>query len=84
VTPPATALEQALQVLARRDQQRLGVHLPKPSEAEASQPVPVLGFTEEWLDPDLALEHRLQEGGRVVVTSHAVEVVSVEGAASAW
>src|SRR5262249_49077419 len=54
---PAPSLEQPLQVLPARDQQRFDIHVVEPAQAEAAQAVPVLRLAEERLHPDLALAH---------------------------
>jgi hypothetical protein len=60
-----------------RDQQRFDVDLPEASKPEPTQAVPILGFTEEWLDPDLPLGHRLLVHSRLVIGTHTVEVLGV-------
>jgi hypothetical protein len=77
-SPPASLPEQSFQVLAGRDQQRLGVHLPQPPKPEAAQAMPFLGFAKEGLDPGPSLVHRLPIGGRLVVGPHVAEVISVQ------
>ena len=72
--------EQALQVLAGRDQQRLAVDLLQSPQAEPPQAVPVLGFGEQWLHPDLAFAHGLGVGLGGVVAADPVEVGLLQAA----
>src|SRR5262249_12084793 len=44
------ALRQSLQIQDPADQVRLLLHMPPASTSEAAQPVPVLAFTEQFLD----------------------------------
>src|SRR5215208_7320201 len=71
---PPSLPEEPLQVLAGRDQQRLGVHLPEPSQPEPLEAVPVLGLAEQRLDPDAPLAHGLSVGGGLVVPADTVQV----------
>src|SRR5918997_6580202 len=75
---PPSLPEEPLQVLAGRDQQRLGVHLPEPSQPEPLEAVPVLGLTEQRLDPDAPLAHGLSVGVGLVVSADTVQVGFVE------
>ncbi len=56
---PAPFLEEPLQVLPSGDQQRLAIDPPEPSQPKPSQPMPVFGFREQRLDPDLPFAHGL-------------------------
>ena len=70
-------------VLASRNEERLTVDPLQPTQAEATQAMPVLGFGKERFDPHLSFAHRLGvglgrvvgarpvQGGLVEVTSHA-------------
>src|SRR4051812_37069542 len=78
--PPAGGHEPALEVLPRRRQQALGVHLHQAAEAELAQAVPLLGLPEEGFDPHLPLTEGLLVGLGGVVAPHPVEVRLVEGA----
>jgi hypothetical protein len=49
---PVGGGQPALEVLARRRQQALGVHLRQAAQADLPQAVPLLGLPEERLDPD--------------------------------
>src|SRR5260221_7797672 len=49
----------ALEILAGGDEQRLHVHVGQPAEQEPAELVPLFRLAEAWLDPDLALAHRL-------------------------
>src|SRR5215204_2987424 len=77
---PAELPEQSFQVLAGRDQQCFAVDLPEPSESEPAQPVPVLRFAEQRLDPDAPFPHRLLVGGGLVVVPDPVQIRLVEAA----
>jgi hypothetical protein len=66
-------LEQPLEVLPRREQERLTIDAPEPSQAEPSHAMPLLAFCEERFDPYLALAHRLGVGLALVVCADPVE-----------
>lgn len=61
---PASSLEQPLEVLSGGNQQSLAVDSPQTAQPKASHPMPLFAFSEERLDPDLALAHRLLVRGR--------------------
>src|SRR4051812_4258217 len=80
MTPaPPGRHQEALEILTSGYQQALAVDLQETPEPEAAQPVPVLGFSKERLDPDLPFAHRLPVNLGGVVAADLLQVVSREG-----
>jgi hypothetical protein len=67
-------VEPALQVLPRRDQQRLDVDVNQVPQPKLPQAMPRPGFREEGLDPRIALPECLLAGGRPSVAADTIEV----------
>src|SRR5919112_5345777 len=72
--PPAGCRQPALQILPSCDEQPLDVCHDEAPQPEATQPMPLLGFGKEWLDPALPFAHRLLVGRGRVVAAHPVEI----------
>src|SRR5215218_9230898 len=77
---PADRGQPALEVLTSGHQQALDVDVRETPEPESAQPVPVLGLSEQRLDPDLPFPHRLPIDLGRVVAADILKVISIEGA----
>lgn len=75
---PSGCLKPSLQVLSSCDQKRLDVDVDESMQLESLEPMPRLRFGEQRFDPHAPLARRLREGRRVVVRSHAFQVLSIE------
>lgn len=81
--PPTPHREQPLEVLTQGGHNPLAIHLAQASQAEAPQAVPLLGFSEQRLNPDPALLVDLLVGRRLVVAVNAFQVGLIKTPADA-
>src|SRR5262249_25405350 len=77
---PAPLLQQPLQVLPAGYQEGFTVDSPQPAQAEPPHAMPLLAFSEKWLNPHLALAQRFLIGGGLLVAAHTLLHRPVEGA----
>jgi hypothetical protein len=76
--PPAVPAEQTLQVLSRRNQQRLAVDLLQAAQPEAPQAMPGFGLGKEGFDPNVSFAHRLGIGLRRMVGPYPLPIRLIE------
>src|SRR5687767_14297191 len=74
---PACCRQEALQVLASRDQQSLNIGIQEPSQSQPTQAVPRLGLGKERFDPHLPLAHGflVRLGGMVATDPVKVDLI---------
>ena len=70
--------EPALQILSGCDHPSFDIYPIKSPETESPESVPVFGFGEERLDPDLAFAHRFGIRGRGVIAPNALAVFYIK------